>query len=68
MLVRMKIQIGGYRNGEPWPAIGDPIDVPDHEAESLIANGYAEATNAESAAIDEPAVADEPVKPTKRGK
>lgn len=41
MLVRMKTRIGGYRNGEPWPAPGETIDVPAHEAHGLIANGYA---------------------------
>lgn len=41
MLVRMKTRIGGYRNGEPWPAPGGTIDVPAHEAHGLIANGYA---------------------------
>lgn len=42
MRVRMTIQIGGSRNGEYWPAPGDTIDVPDHEAADLIANKYAE--------------------------
>lgn len=41
MLVRMKTRIGGYRDGEPWPAPGGTIDVPAHEAHSLISNGYA---------------------------
>lgn len=42
MLVRMKSRIGGYRNGEEWPAIGDVFDVPAHEAADLISQGYAE--------------------------
>lgn len=42
MRVQMKTKIGGYRDGIEWPEIGGTIDVPDHEAESLIANGYAE--------------------------
>ena len=41
MRVQMKTKIGGYRNGEEWPAVGGTIEVPTHEAESLIANGYA---------------------------
>lgn len=42
MLVRMKSRIGGYRNGAPWPEVGDTIDLPDHEAADMITNGYAE--------------------------
>lgn len=41
MRVQMKTRIGGFRNGEEWPAPGGVIDVPDAEADSLIANGYA---------------------------
>lgn len=49
MLVEMKIQIQGARNGEVWPPPGGTIDVPDHEAADLIAAGYAkEATDANS--------------------
>lgn len=43
MRVTMKTRIGGFRNGQEWPAPGDHIDVPDHEARDLIAAGYAEA-------------------------
>ena len=42
MHVRMKTKIGGYRNEVPWPEVGDTIEVPDHEANDLIRNGYAE--------------------------
>lgn len=41
MRVQMTKHIGGYRNGEEWPDIDGIIDVPDHEAVDLIANGYA---------------------------
>lgn len=37
----MTRHIGGYRNGEPWPAIGGTIDVGDAEAADLVAAGYA---------------------------
>lgn len=47
VLVQMRTQIGGTRNGAPWPARGDVIDLPDHEAADMIAAGYAvEAPNA----------------------
>jgi hypothetical protein len=42
MLVKMRTQIGGTRNGVPWPARGGLIDVPPHEAADLIAAGYAQ--------------------------
>lgn len=43
MRVTMKTRIGGFRNGQEWPAPGGHLDVPDHEARDLIAAGYAEA-------------------------
>lgn len=41
MWVEMKIQIGGTRNGFPWPAKGEFIELPDAEAQDLAAAGYA---------------------------
>lgn len=41
MRVTMRTTFTGFRNGEPWPAAGETIDVTDHEAASLISNGYA---------------------------
>ncbi|HVV37589.1 MAG TPA: hypothetical protein VHC63_13350 [Acidimicrobiales bacterium] len=38
----MKLKIQGYRNGVPWPEVGDELDVPEHEADDLISQGYAE--------------------------
>lgn len=55
MLVRMKTNITGYRNEEPWPEVGETIDVPEHEAEQLIANGYAEPATAAEAGAGESA-------------
>lgn len=42
MLVRMKSNIGGFRNGIEWPPIGTVIEIVDHEAADLVAAGYAE--------------------------
>lgn len=42
MLVRMKTQIGGYRNGVEWPAAGTVVEIVDHEGADLIAAGLAE--------------------------
>lgn len=39
--VRMKTGITGYRDGQPWPAVGETIELPEAEAAGLVANGYA---------------------------
>lgn len=41
MRVVMTTRIGGFRNGEPWPAPNAEIDLPAHEAADLVAAGYA---------------------------
>lgn len=41
MKVRMKGDITGTRNGEPWPPVGGEIDLPDEEAANLCAAGMA---------------------------
>lgn len=52
MLVRMRSNIGGYRNGEEWPRRGGTLDVPDHEGRDLIAAGHAEEAR-DAAPIDQ---------------
>lgn len=49
MKVRMLVDISGTRDGQEWPRRGGVINVPDLEAQDLIANKFAEL------------VADEPV-------
>lgn len=44
MRVTMLQQISGYRDGARWPAPGDDIDLPDSEAEQLIAQRIAKPT------------------------
>jgi hypothetical protein len=39
--ITMTAEISGLRDGNPWPARGGSIEVPDDEAEGLIANGLA---------------------------
>ena len=53
MNVTMLRHISGTRDGVDWPAPGESIDVPDDEAQGLIANGLAKAS-------DEPAPAPAP--------
>lgn len=43
MKVRMKEQLTGSRNGKPWPAPGETIEVFDSEAVDLINSRVAEA-------------------------
>ncbi len=42
MRIRMKVQMSGTRNGQPWPPVGEPVDLPTGEAQHLCASGIAE--------------------------
>lgn len=42
MLVKMKSDISGSRDGKPWPRRGFTIELPEMEARELIAEGMAE--------------------------
>ncbi len=42
MRVKLKADISGDRDGRPWPARGEEIEVPDEEGASLCANDLAE--------------------------
>lgn len=50
MLVKMRAQISGTRDGADWPAPGDTIDVTDDEAAMLVANGLGEIVDDKPAA------------------
>jgi hypothetical protein len=39
--VTISRQISGTRNGQPWPAPGQPANLPDGEADGLVALGMA---------------------------
>ena len=41
MKVRLRLQLTGTRDGEPWPPPGTVVDLPDHEAADLVAAGLA---------------------------
>ena len=47
MKVRMLTQQSGTRDGQPWPAPGKEVDVPDAEARALIRGGSAEPLDTE---------------------
>lgn len=41
MKVRMKVDVSGSRNGQPWPSRGGVVDVPDDEGAHLCSAGMA---------------------------
>jgi len=43
MKVRLVSAISGTRDGKPWPAAGEEIDLPDAEAVAMLQNGSAKA-------------------------
>lgn len=47
MRVRMRVEVSGTRNGEPWPAKGDIVELPKEEAANLLAIGLAVETDDE---------------------
>lgn len=65
MKVRMKVDVSGSRNGQPWPARGGVVDVPNDEGVHLCSVGMAEPVAEESepetaTAPDAPENADAP--------
>lgn len=42
MLVRMRVDVSGTRDGEPWPQRGSVLELPDHEAAHYCQVGLAE--------------------------
>ena len=64
--VRLLRHISGTRDGLPWPQVGGFLEVPDQEADELIANGIAADDREEEKAVvvhnEEKAVANRSVK------
>lgn len=52
MRVVMKVQMSGTRNGQPWPARGAAIDLPDDEAQGYIGADMAVAAGDAPAAVE----------------
>ncbi|HCA86372.1 MAG TPA: hypothetical protein DEQ61_13230 [Streptomyces sp.] len=42
MKIRMKVEMSGTRNGQPWPKPGEVVELPTAEAAHLVASGVAE--------------------------
>lgn len=62
MKIRMKVEVSGTRDGEPWPPRGSVIDMPDAEAAQYCAGGMAEPVTT----VDEPETATVPEVSEKR--
>lgn len=59
MLVQMTSNLTGFRDGEAWPPVGGTVELPDLEAERLVAAGLARVPGDDDAA-DEPTPEPEP--------
>lgn len=46
MKVRIKVQPSGLLNSEPWPEVGETIDLPDAVAETMAGAGAVEIVKA----------------------
>jgi hypothetical protein len=53
--IRMNIQISGSRDGAPWPAPGEIVELPEDEANDLIRNRSASEVKDEKSVSDRPA-------------
>lgn len=52
MKVRLTQQITGTRDGQPWPAAGEEVDLPESEALALLQGGAARAVDARNADVE----------------
>lgn len=52
MKIRLKTDITGSRDGQPWPTAGSEVDLPDSEAASLIQTGAAVPVNSRGADVE----------------
>lgn len=46
----VKVQPLGLLNGQPWPAVGETVDLPDEVGEGMVAAKHLEKTSAKKAA------------------
>jgi len=60
MRVKIKGDMSGTRDGQPWPTRGEEIDLPDDEGAALCAQGMAEPVAKKDADKVEKALAPEP--------
>ncbi|MEU6344480.1 hypothetical protein ABZ883_26430 [Streptomyces sp. NPDC046977] len=53
MQVRMKTTLSGTRDGQPWPARGELVDLPDEEAAHMVSVGLAETADGDEPVVEE---------------
>jgi hypothetical protein len=66
MKIRMIASLSGLRDGQPWPAPGSEIVVPDAEGAELCAIGHAAPVASPAEAEKRPAPADAEKRPARR--
>lgn len=52
MRIRMKVEMSGTRNGEPWPKRGEVAELPTAEAAHLVGAGIAEEVRHEAPTVE----------------
>lgn len=60
MKIKMVAEVSGTRNGEPWPARGKTLDVPDYEGADLCAAGLALPVSDEDGHVEKAVPAEPP--------
>ena len=55
MKVRVKVQPSGLLNTQPWPEVGETVDLPDEIAEDMAKAGHVEIVKAEKKTEKRPA-------------
>lgn len=49
----MKVTLSGTRDGKDWPPRGELVDLPDDEAQHMVAAGLAETAKNDAAPVEE---------------
>lgn len=68
MKVKMKVDISGSRNGQPWPARGETVELPDAEGADLCAAGMAEPVSNRKGSVEKAVPNDDSEKRTEEPK
>jgi hypothetical protein len=58
VLVRMRTDVSGLRNGQPWPPRGGTVELPDDEAAQMCAAGTAEPVHDPESGVERAVVDD----------
>ena len=66
IVVEMRQNITGTRDGVPWPVVGATIELPDAEADRMVAAGYCAYTDDRTPPVEDAAEAPAPRKSRRR--